>query len=449
MMDGCQSGFCGDRHPKAGSRSRLTMSFTMECMSQKLWSGLTTAAFLCTALAPVSSAFADAQTDLANEVDEVSQKKVPSLDASTEPGSSAPLPAPVGSALETDTVRPGAISETLSTNRIAAALGEVRKVGEYQDQEETDTAEDLTVTIIPHEVNNRSSATLRIQSIPVFTFLGAVTQPDSSSVSTAIAPDSPVESAAVGEAETVKRPTPPEADASAVVPGQPDSSSGATSSPGATGESAADPMQRAGAIAARLRQLYRDGTSAETITVRWDAQRERYVIQVGSEELIEMSADIILPDTTRNPAEDALQATNRLRRLLGSAPPLQDIQDRPRPAVRVSVSPANRAGSTRVASGIASWYGPGFHGNRSASGEVFNQNAMTAAHRYLPFGTQVRVTNLNTGRSVVVRINDRGPFSRGRVIDLSAGAARAIGMIGSGVAPVSLEVVGRSHTASR
>jgi rare lipoprotein A len=413
-------------------------------MSQKLWSGLTTAAFLFTALAPVSAAFADAQTDLASEGDEVSQEKVPSLDASTELGSPAPLSAPVGSASETDTVRPGAISETPSTRRIAAALGEVRKVGEYQDQEETDTAEDLTVTIIPHEVNNRSSATLRIQSIPVFTFLGAVTQPDPPSSPATIAPGGTVELAAADdESESVKRPTPPEVDASAVVPGQPESSSGETA------ESSADPMQRAGAIAARLRQIYRDGTSAETITVRWDAQRERYVIQVGSEELIEMNADIILPDTTRNPAEDALQATNRLRRLLGSAPPLQDIQDRPRPAVRVSVSPANRTGSTRVASGIASWYGPGFHGNRSASGEVFNQNAMTAAHRYLPFGTQVRVTNLNTGQSVVVRINDRGPFSRGRVIDLSAGAARAIGMIGSGIAPVSLEVIGRSQTASR
>lgn len=419
------------------------MSFTMECMSQKLWSGLTTAAFLFTALAPVSAAFADAQTDLASEGDEVSQEKVPSLDASAELGSPEPLSATVGSASETDTVQPGAISETPSTRRIAAALGEVRKVGEYQDQEETDTAEDLTVTIIPHEVNNRSSATLRIQSIPVFTFLGAVTQPDPSSVSTAGALDNAAEGRATGESETVKRPTPPEADASAMVPGQPNSGSSATA------DASADPMQRAGAIAARLRQIHRDGTSAETITVRWDAQRERYVIQVGSEELIEMNADIILPDTTRNPAEDALQATNRLRRLLGSAPPLQDIQDRPRPAVRVSVSPANRTGSTRVASGIASWYGPGFHGNRSASGEVFNQNAMTAAHRYLPFGTQVRVTNLNTGQSVVVRINDRGPFSRGRVIDLSAGAARAIGMIGSGIAPVSLEVIGRSQTASR
>jgi len=91
--------------------------------------------------------------------------------------------------------------------------------------------------------------------------------------------------------------------------------------------------------------------------------------------------------------------------------------------------------------GIASWYGPGFHGRRSASGEQFNQNTMTAAHRTLPFGTQVRVTNLRTGASVVVRINDRGPFTRGRVIDLSRAAAGAIGMIGSGVAPVKVEVL--------
>ena len=97
--------------------------------------------------------------------------------------------------------------------------------------------------------------------------------------------------------------------------------------------------------------------------------------------------------------------------------------------------------STSEQSGMASWYGPGFHGNRSASGEVFNQNALTAAHRTLPFGTQVRVTNLNTGQSVIVRINDRGPFSGGRIIDLSRGAASEIGMVSSGVAQVRVEVL--------
>jgi rare lipoprotein A len=178
--------------------------------------------------------------------------------------------------------------------------------------------------------------------------------------------------------------------------------------------------------------------------VRWEGTRSRYVIQLGEEELVEINANNILPDTTGDTAQDALQATNRLRRLLGGAPPLNDIAGRPqREVLQLSLGPV------RVQlRGLASWYGPGFNGNRSASGEVFNQNAMTAAHRTLPFGTQVRVTNLDTGQAVVVRINDRGPFSRGRIIDLSAGAARVIGLISSGVAPVNLEVLDSNASAS-
>lgn len=98
--------------------------------------------------------------------------------------------------------------------------------------------------------------------------------------------------------------------------------------------------------------------------------------------------------------------------------------------------------------GMASWYGPGFHGNRSASGERYNQNALTAAHRSLPFGTKVRVTNVRNGRSVVVRINDRGPHIRGRIIDLSAAAARIVGVMQSGVAPVRVEVLGNQRAVS-
>jgi rare lipoprotein A len=94
-------------------------------------------------------------------------------------------------------------------------------------------------------------------------------------------------------------------------------------------------------------------------------------------------------------------------------------------------------------SGMASYYGSE-SGSRTASGARFNPGAMTAAHRTLPFGTKVRVTNKRNGRSVVVTINDRGPFIRGRIIDLSSGAAGVIGMRSSGVAPVSVEVLGRS-----
>ena len=91
--------------------------------------------------------------------------------------------------------------------------------------------------------------------------------------------------------------------------------------------------------------------------------------------------------------------------------------------------------------GLASWYGNEDHGKRTASGEIFNQWAMTAAHKKLPFGTIVRVKNLKNGRTVTVRINDRGPFVRRRIIDLSKGAAQKLGMIRDGVVPVRIEVL--------
>lgn len=91
--------------------------------------------------------------------------------------------------------------------------------------------------------------------------------------------------------------------------------------------------------------------------------------------------------------------------------------------------------------GLASWYGRGDHGKRTASGEPYNMEAFTAAHRALPFGTWVRVTHLASGRTVTVRINDRGPWVGGRVIDLSRRAAQALGILWDGVARVRLEVV--------
>ncbi len=95
------------------------------------------------------------------------------------------------------------------------------------------------------------------------------------------------------------------------------------------------------------------------------------------------------------------------------------------------------------AGGMASFYGYDFAGKQTANGERFNPQAMTAASKTLPFGTLVRVTNRNNGRSVVVRINDRGPYVGGRVIDLSLGAASVVGMLGSGVAPVEISIIGR------
>ena len=100
-----------------------------------------------------------------------------------------------------------------------------------------------------------------------------------------------------------------------------------------------------------------------------------------------------------------------------------------------------REGSEQV--GYASWYGGKFHGRKTASGERYDMHTMTAAHRTAPFGTQVRVRNLSSNKSTVVRINDRGPFVRGRIIDLSLSAAREIDLVNDGTAKVELQFLGR------
>jgi rare lipoprotein A len=110
-----------------------------------------------------------------------------------------------------------------------------------------------------------------------------------------------------------------------------------------------------------------------------------------------------------------------------------------------STSAPSEAHRGATQEGTASWYGPGFHGNRTSSGEIYDQNDLTAAHQTLPLGTRVVVTNLQNGRTVEVRINDRGPFAKGRTIDLSYAAARSIGMLGPGTAPVRIEVLGNEQ----
>jgi len=108
---------------------------------------------------------------------------------------------------------------------------------------------------------------------------------------------------------------------------------------------------------------------------------------------------------------------------------------------RYPFPPAETPAVGTVSEGMASWYGPGYDGKRTASGETFDQDALTAAHVSWAFGTRVRVTFPTTGRSVVVRINDRFPNYKGRIIDLSRGAAKAIGLLGPGTGRVRLEVV--------
>jgi rare lipoprotein A len=124
-----------------------------------------------------------------------------------------------------------------------------------------------------------------------------------------------------------------------------------------------------------------------------------------------------------------------------SEPPSTARMTAPRPPA--SRPPAPRPDAP-AQTGEASWYGPQHHGKRTASGEVYDMNKLTAAHRTLPLGTRVRVTNIENGRSVDVRINDRGPFVDGRVIDLSRAAAERLGALGEGVVRVSLKVISDS-----
>src|SRR5712691_1897404 len=119
-------------------------------------------------------------------------------------------------------------------------------------------------------------------------------------------------------------------------------------------------------------------------------------------------------------------------------PPLSQVHKRTAPA----------GPPTIIQIGTASWYGPGFHGHGTASGETFNQHALTAAHRTLPLGTEATVTNLATGQSVMVKINDRGPYVKGRHLDLSRAAAKQIGLTKQGVAKVKIEAK-TPHRAKR
>ena len=103
---------------------------------------------------------------------------------------------------------------------------------------------------------------------------------------------------------------------------------------------------------------------------------------------------------------------------------------------------------TPMETGLASWYGPKFHGKLTASGEIFNQEKFTAAHPTLPWGSRVKVTNLVNGKSVEVRINDRGPFGKGRIIDVSRAAAKALGMVGQGITTVQIEWLSDSEKSN-
>jgi len=144
-------------------------------------------------------------------------------------------------------------------------------------------------------------------------------------------------------------------------------------------------------------------------------------------------------DGTKVAIKSSLQVINALRAAKGASK---------LPDAVVKFAEASASGRLAVLDGVddcfsgqASWYGPGFHGRKTSNGERFNQDGMTAAHRTLPFGTKLLVTNRSTGKSCVVKVNDRGPYCDNRVIDLSHGAAKQLNMVSSGVAMVDVFVL--------
>lgn len=343
-------------------------------------------------------------------------------------------------------------TQTTKGNALASQKSpapDVVKVGEYQSRAGKQTLDAVITEIHPHNIGGRKAATLFIRNIPVLTFLSSVSNTNLETKKVgAIADTRGVQQYALIASNSSNA-----LDTESVTDVSNQSSSADN-----------DPVQIAGVIAAKINQLNRENVDGSKITVSWKAGEkstdnqaqnksapvqpngDRYVIKINGEELVEINEGTRLADSTNNLAQDALQATNRLRRLLGNASPLKEIANLPPVRLPVSIQklPQQAVGVVRATlRGMASYYGYDGSGNRTASGQRFNPEGMTAAHRSLPFGTQVRVTNTRNGRSVVLRINDRGPFIRGRVIDVSAGAARILGMMGSGVAPVHIEVLGK------
>jgi rare lipoprotein A len=348
----------------------------------------------------------------------------------------------------------GCTQTTKGTARASqkAPATDVVKVGEYQSPAGKLTSDAVITEIHSHNIGGRKAATLFIRNIPVLTFLGSV-------------PDTSSETKKVGEVGNTGG-----VQSYALLTSNSSKMLNVGNVAGANNQINSvdnDPVQRAGVLAAKINELTRENVDASKITVSWIGEKsavanqaqnknssveqqpgDRYTIKVNGEELVEINEDTRLANTTtiKDLAQDALQATNRMRRLLGNASPLNAIANLP--ALRLPSIPKLpqeiTVGRVRINfRGVASFYGYDGSGSQTASGERFNPEGMTAAHRSLPLGTKVRVTNTRNGRSVVLRINDRGPYIRGRIIDVSAGAARILGMMSSGVAPVHIEVLGK------
>lgn len=190
------------------------------------------------------------------------------------------------------------------------------------------------------------------------------------------------------------------------------------------------PMERAAIIADRLRRVLSQGPDGLSEIRPLELDPEGRVVTVAAGDSSIVTVDPVVAQLNYSTMWSLASIwANNIREAIGL------------PAGSWPARTAQEPRRADVTYGVASWYGPGFHGGTTAGGEVFDQYALTAAHRSLPFGSRVRVTNLQTGQSIVVRINDRGPWVSGRVIDLSRRAAEAIGLLSKGTAKVKLEPI--------
>lgn len=415
-------------------------------MNQNVLSGLTATLFMTTLGMPLASSANPAKTveQSSATASDPASNQVPLSDTTqgdvTNISDQQPLQA-TASAIKAAPKESKATAFNVAPEPTLKLTREVVKLGEQQPQSQTASLAnaDAIAKVQAHDLAGRKAATLYVRNIPILTFVGS-SKASATKVKMGMQQTTATAGSTIAAAKALE-----DVSASETFPSTPSESQPQPASKveADASLSQSDPVLRAAAIAARINQLNREGVDAKAITVSWNAQTgkavstgERYAIKADKTLIAVVDASTMLPDSTRNLEKDALQATNRLRRILGNATPLSSVSGKPNSWSQIAVGAIRQ----RLV-GMASWYGPGFHGSPSASGEPFNQNALTAAHRTLPFGTQVLVTNMNNGLSVVVRINDRGPYAGDRVIDLSTAAARVLGLIQSGVAPVRLDVI--------
>jgi rare lipoprotein A len=340
-------------------------------------------------------------------------------------------------------------SDTQSaTQSKSNSLSNTLKVGETRSQSLTRVQDDSIAKIYTHKLNGKNAATVYVRGIPVVTYIESEesAKPASDSAQTDLTNLFKTKSETKKNSDAIKLPS-----TNVKKEEFSNSTNTVTNTVTKTVNDSADylltspnPVERATAAAALINQLNRDGLDANAIIPAWN--NGNYVIKLGDRATLKFDQQALFPQSQQNQSLDILESANLLRRLLGGANPVSEIVDAPKSIIAAANSSFGSNLNNRIVdimSGMASWYGPGFDGNYSASGEIFNARDLTAAHPHLPFGTMVRVVNMDNNQSVVVRINDRGPYAEGRVIDISTAAANVIGLISSGVAPVRLEILSR------